>query len=452
MDIVVVGISHHTAPIDVREKLAFPRKNLSDALTVLKKVTSLMEAVIVSTCNRVEIYVASEETVTATSARIRRFLSEYHKIAENDFANVLYTHHSMGAVKHLFRVASSLDSMVVGEAQILGQIKESYEIAKETGFTGVILNTLFQRAFNVAKQVRSSTDIGEGVVSISSVAVDLAKKIFGELNEKSVMVIGAGPMSELTLQSLVKNGTHSVIVSNRHYEKAVALAQVCQGEAVRFDDAFNRMPDIDIVISSTGAPQCIISKENIKEVLRKRKNRPILLIDIAVPRDIDPQVNQLDNVYLYDIDDLQKVANENLMKRQQYSVLAEQIIETEQQDFLKWYSSLAVTPTIKELIDKFDDIRMKELEKTLHQLSGLSEQDKEKISHLTQRITHHLLHYPIKELKRRTAAGDGYFHTEAVRDLFELDSPVDSEHCNQCETKCSRKKDLSDEIKEVVNR
>lgn len=404
-----------------------------------------------STCNRVEIYAASEETITATSARIRRFLSEYHQIAENDFANVLYMHHSMGAVKHLFRVASSLDSMVVGEAQILGQIKESYEIAKETGFTGVILNTLFQRAFNVAKQVRSSTDIGEGVVSISSVAVDLAKKIFGELNERAVMVIGAGPMSELTLQSLVKNGTRSVVVSNRHYEKAQQLAEACQGEAVRFDDAFQRMSDIDIVISSTGAPQCIISKEDIKEVLRKRRNRPILLIDIAVPRDIDPQVNQLDNVYLYDIDDLQKVANENLMKRQQELQKCNQIIETEQQDFLKWYSNLAVTPTIKELIEKFDEIRMKELEKTLHQLPELSEQDKEKIAYLTQRITHQLLHYPIKELKRRTAAGDGYFHTEAVRDLFELDNHDNSETYEKGEPKCPKKTDFTNKPKEVVN-
>ncbi|MCX7918557.1 MAG: glutamyl-tRNA reductase [bacterium] len=426
MNILTLGLNHLTAPIEIREKLAFSESQIPVALTRLREMTQASEAVILTTCNRVEIYIVADATVSEMIHTTKQFLAEFHQIPISHFALNLYIHHGNGAVRHLFRVAASLDSMVLGEAQILGQVKEAYELAKKTGNTGFMLNTVFQRAFNVAKEIRSKTDIGKGAVSISSVAVELARKIFGELSNRSVMIIGAGEMSEHTLRHLVDAGASSVIVSNRNYERAVKLAAAYRGQAERFDTCFNRMVDVDIVISSTGSPRFIIRKEDMLPVMRARKHKPIFLIDIAVPRDIDPQVESLDNVYLYNIDHLQQVANNNRALRQQELAKCEAIIDKEVQEFNQWYHALAVTPVIKKLNAKLDHIRLKELEKTLYQLDELSPEQKEKIGYLTQRIMNQFLNSPLEQLKKRAASGNGIIYSQVVTELFELEKETDN--------------------------
>ncbi|MDI6783055.1 MAG: glutamyl-tRNA reductase [bacterium] len=426
MIILTLGLNHLTAPVEIREKLAFTISQLPNALIQLRDRTKASEAVILATCNRVELYIVSDTAMRETMQLTKQFLAEFHQIPVTYFAANLYIHHGTGAVRHLFRVAASLDSMVLGEAQILGQVKEAYELAKETGFTGLMLNALFQRSFTVAKEIRSTTDIGKGAVSVSSVAVELAQKIFGDLHNRSVMIIGAGEMSEHTLRHLVDAGATSVIVSNRNYDRAVKLAESFQGRAVRFDECFEQMVDVDMVISSTGAPRFIIHKEKMIPVMRLRKHRPIFLIDIAVPRDIDPQVHTLDNVYLYNIDNLQQVVNNNLAERQQELAKCEMIIDKELQQFIQWYNSHTVTPIIKKLNTKLETIRQRELQKTLNQLSDLTPEQKEKIAYLTQRIANQILNSPLEQLKKRAATDSGYSLAQAVNDLFELEKETDS--------------------------
>lgn len=421
MNILVLGLSHHTAPIELREKLCFAIDKIPQALTEFRIKTDIAEAVILSTCNRIEVYAVAQTPLREVLNKIKLFLAEYHHIPVTQIDPFLEAHHGAGAVKHLYRVASSLDSMIIGESQILGQVKEAYGIAKNIGFTSQILNTLFQRSFNVAKEIRSTTEIGKGAVSVSSVAVELAHKLFGDLNKRSVLVIGAGEMSELTIHHLIDAGVSSIIISNRNYTRAVELAQRFRGEAVRLDDCFSKMDQVDIVISSTGSPQFIIHKENMVPVMRHRKYRPIFLIDIAVPRDIDPHVNTIDNVYLYNIDNLQQVVTNNLTQRQQELARCDTIIEKELTQFMQWYNSLAVNPIIKNLNTKLDSIRERELQKTLNQLGDLTPEQKEKIAYLTQRITNQFLNSPLEQLKKYAATGDGFSYAQAINDLFELE-------------------------------
>jgi glutamyl-tRNA reductase len=421
MNILVLGLSHHTAPIEIREKLAFPVKDIPQSLIKFKQLTEINEAVILSTCNRVEIYAVSQTPLREVFNQIKLFLADTHQIPISQFEPFLEAHHGSGAARHLFRVASSLDSMVIGESQILGQVKEAYEIATSAGFTNQILHTLFQRSFGVAKEIRSTTDIGKGAISVGSVAVELAHKLFGDLHNRAVLVIGAGEMSDLTLRHLAEEGVTTITVSNRSYERAVELAQKYQGRAIRLEDCFTLMEQVDIVISSTGATQCIIQKEQLVPVMRNRKYRPIFLIDIAVPRDIDSQVNKIDNVYLYNIDDLQQVVDNNLTLRQQECSRCEALIEKELTQFMQWYNSLAITPIIKNLNAKLEGIRERELQRTLNQLADLSPEQKEKIAYLTQRITNQFLNSPLEQLKKYAATGDGFSHAQAINDLFELE-------------------------------
>jgi glutamyl-tRNA reductase len=427
MNIIVLGLSHHTAPIEIREKLAFPMKEIPQALNKFKQHTGINEAAILSTCNRVEIYAVTQNPLREVLNQIKVFLADTHQIPISQFEPFLETHHGSGAIRHLFRVASSLDSMVIGEYQILGQVKEAYEIAKSAGFTNQILHTLFQRSFGIAKEVRSTTEIGKGAISVGSVAVELAHKLFGDLHNRAVLVIGAGEMSELTLRHLAEAGVTAITVSNRSYDRAVELAERVQGRALKLEDCFTQMEHVDIVISSTGAPQCIILKDNLVQVMRSRKYRPIFLIDIAVPRDIDPQVNKIDNVYLYNIDDLQQVVDNNLTLRQQECTRCEALIEKELTQFMQWYNSLAVTPIIKNLNMKLEGIRERELQKTLNQLADLTPEQKEKIAYLTQRITNQFLNSPLEQLKKYAASGDGFSHAQAINDLFELEEEEDKE-------------------------
>lgn len=337
MNIVLVGLSHKTAPVEVRECLAFQESKLPKAFKALKGEPLFKEAALISTCNRVELYVVSDDATSAIS-RLKEFLVSFHNI-NYPISDKLYAYTQPESVQHLFRVASGLESMVLGETEVLGQVKKAYYSAHSLGATGKVLNILFHKALNIGKKVRAETGIGEGAMSVSSAAVDLAGEIFSDLAARKVMIIGAGKMSELTAKSLIKQGVSSVIVSNRSYERAVELAKTFNGAPLRLDEALSRMVDIDILISSTGAPHFIIKEKDIRDLMHARRNRPIFLIDIAVPRDIEPSVNKIDNVYLYDIDDLERIVKKNLERRYSHIEHVNHLIELKAKDFMEWFSN-----------------------------------------------------------------------------------------------------------------
>jgi glutamyl-tRNA reductase len=325
MALVVIGLSHHSSPVTVRERFAFAEAALPGALQELRAAGLAREAVILSTCNRVEIYAVSDLPEGQAMAGLRQFLLDYHKF-QGPLEGEIYGRGGRQGLEHLFKVACGLDSMVLGETEILGQLKKAYDTALRLRHTGALLNKAFQRAFNVAKQIRTETNIQRGSVSVGSVAVELAERLFSSLGEHPVMVIGAGETSEKTARALLSRGARSILVSNRSHERAVELARELGGRAVRFDDWAEEFSRIDILISSTSAPHCILDRAKLEPVMKARKHRPLLLIDIAVPRDIDPSVNFLDNVYLYNIDDLQAIAGDYLRQRREEIVRCEAII------------------------------------------------------------------------------------------------------------------------------
>jgi len=321
MKIIVLGLSHKTAPVELREKLAIPESKLPEALKFLLERTKAEENIIISTCNRTEVYVVPVQENLEVIEQIKDFLAWYRQIEKSEFENSLYFHEDKECIRHLFRVTAGLDSMVVGEDQVLGQVKTAYLIAQENKTTGKIFNILFQKALNLGKHVRSATGINRGSVSVASVAVELAEKIFGNLLTKKAMVIGAGEMSETTVKHLVEHGVKLIFVTNRTFARAQELARKfgsnqVSSSAVRFDEYPAYLETIDIVISSTAAPYLILKKEDILPIMRHRKHRALFLIDIAVPRDIDPAVNEIDNVYLYNIDDLEEIVKSNLKERE----------------------------------------------------------------------------------------------------------------------------------------
>jgi glutamyl-tRNA reductase len=325
MPLIVIGLSHHSASVTVRERFAFAESAVPGALEKLRATGIASEAVILSTCNRVEIYAASDLPEPSAMAALRQFLLEHHAVAE-PAAGELYAYGEEQTLAHLFRVACGLDSMVLGETEILGQLKKAYEIALELQHTGSRLNKAFQKAFNVAKQVRTETSIQRGTVSVGSVAVELARKIFSSLRDHQVMIIGAGDTGEKTARALLSRGAHSIIVSNRSHDRAVELARELEGRAVRFEDWGAEFARIDILISSTAAPHYILDRARLEPLMKTRHNRPLLIIDIAVPRDIDPEVNFLENVYLYNIDDLQAIADDSLKQRKEEAARCEAMI------------------------------------------------------------------------------------------------------------------------------
>jgi len=419
MHIVVVGLSHKTAPVETREKLSFVENRLEEVLHHLLAYGHVNEGIIISTCNRTEIYIVCDD-VEAGKDDVKQFLVDYCDTEASEFNKYLYYHDSVEAVHHLFRVAGSLDSMVVGEAQILGQVKTAYSHAFEADATNVVFNRLFRQALAVGKKVRTETGIGESAVSISYSAVELAKKVFEDLSGRTVMVIGAGEMSELTALHLVDNGVSSVLVSNRTYERAVELAERFGGKAIKFDAMLNHMVDTDIVISSTGAPHFVINKHDVAKVMHRRRGKPIFFIDIAVPRDIDPSVNKIDNAYLYDIDDLQAVVDSNVAEREREGQRAELLIDKEVEEFVGWLNSLEVVPAIAELKEKAEEIRTAETHKALNKLENLTDKEKNIINALTGVIINKLLHEPIVRVKECTGKKDGYLYVESLRYLFDL--------------------------------
>ena len=421
MNIVVVGLSHKTASVEMREKVAFAPNQMEKPLRELVALPDINEGVIVSTCNRVEIY-ASSHDVAGGMARLKRFLADYHHISLETLEPHLYSFHGEAAIHHLFRVASSLDSMVVGEPQILGQIKTAYGYAAEYKASGIILNRFLHKAFSVAKRVRTETRIASSAVSVSFAAVELAKKIFSDLTDKTVMLIGAGEMCELAAKHFLSSGVRGVMVTNRTYERAVRLAEEFDGNAVRFEDLFDQLHKADIILSSTGATHFIIGARDVEAVIRQRKQKPMFFIDIAVPRDIDPKVNDVANVYLYDMDDLQGVVSSNLQLRAEEAKKAEGIIDQEIGRFFNWLSLLEVTPTIVALRSRFEEVRQAELAKTLAGWKDLPPDGQKRLEALTSAITNKLLHPPTSLLKRTGQGGRTDLYVDALRQLFELET------------------------------
>jgi len=380
----------------------------------------IIENIILSTCNRVEIYARVENTERGIQL-LQDFICDYHSISRGNLDQYFYSYCDNQAVEHLFRVSSSLDSMVLGEAQILGQVKDAYSIARSFSSTGMVLNQLFEKAFNVAKKVREETGIAERGVSISSAAVELAKKIFEDLENHSIMLVGTGEMAELAAKHLISYGVKTVYVASRTYERAAALAQTLNGCALNFEAFKEEMHKADIIITSTAAPTFIIQKEMMEKAIQKRKNKPIFLIDIAVPRDIAPEVNELENVYLYDIDDLQNVVNANMEERQKEADNAMDIIKHEVTKFNNWFSTLDAVPTIVEMRNRTENMRKIEVEKHLKNMDHLSSDHKESIHLLTQSIVNKILHKPTINLKKKTQSQDGHIYLKAIRHLFHLD-------------------------------
>ncbi len=420
MKLILVGLSHKTAPVEVREKLAFPEKHLPEALKSLHGCQGIREGLILSTCNRVEILVQVEDTGCGVEI-VEGFIANYRDIAPELFFPHLYVHLNEKAVHHLFRVACSLDSMVVGEPQILGQLKDAYQAAVEGKTVGQILNGLLHRAFNVAKKVRTETGIGQSAVSVSFAAVELARKIFEDLQDKTVLILGAGEMSELVAQHLISNGVHNVLVSNRTYERGEELAAKFTGQVIRYENLKDELHRVDILISSTGAPHLVIHHEDVQRAVHTRRNRPMFFIDIAVPRDIDPKVNELDDVYLYDIDDLQAVVEANIRERRREAKIAEEIIAKETQQVMGWWRSLDVVPTIIDLRGTMDNIRQEELARALPKLKNLSPEEKKAVDVLTQGLINKILHKPIVTLKKHASNNNVQPYIEVIRKLFDLD-------------------------------
>lgn len=417
MNILIIGLNHKTADVHIRERLAFSGARLEEGLRGLRAIEGIEEAALLSTCNRVEIYAAATGP-RDVEERVKEFLAAFHGIPRSDFEGGLYALYDEDAVRHIFRVASSLDSMVVGEPQILGQLKDVFDLALKNKSTGVLLNRLMKKAISTAKRVRTETKIAEHAVSISFSAVELAKKIFTTLEGKSFMLLGAGDMAELAARHLVSNGVKDVCVANRTFERGCELAQQFCGRAVRFEDIVNELGSIDILICSTGASTYVLSLPQMQKVMRERRHRPVFIIDISVPRNIDPDINRIENVYLYDIDDLQDVVNTNRSERVREAQKGEEIIDEEVQRFMGWMVSLNAVPLVVALREKAQDIRSEEFRKFRDKFRGLDEEQLKAIEYLTVAIMNKLIHPATIALKEDSE--DREVLSAAIRRLYDI--------------------------------
>lgn len=423
-EIVIVGLNHRSAPIEVRESVAFENGYVHEVLGRLSCYPSIQESVILSTCNRVEVVAAVSDVKTACDD-MKLFLDQ--KAAEhgaNNLEDHLYTYQGAEAVRHLFRVAASLDSMVVGEPQILGQLKEFYNAAREVGTVGTILHRLFHRSFFVAKRVRTETGIASRAVSVSSVAVDLAKRIFDSFHDKTVMLIGAGKMGDLMARQLQRSGVKSLMVTNRTFDRAVSLAERMHGSPILFEDFPRYLKLADLVIGCTGSPEILIDAGAVEKVLRERKQQAMFFIDIGDRRNFDSAINDIDNAYLYNIDDLKEVAEENLQERSNESEKAEEIVLQEVERFGRWVSSLERVPTIAALRARFDEIRRRELTRSLSgNLKDLSSEQRQALEDMTAAMINKMLHMPISNLKKDPLEDDEEesLYLAALTKLFGLE-------------------------------
>jgi glutamyl-tRNA reductase len=415
----VFGISHKTAPLEEREALAFPRDTMRDTLLRLRSEASLQEVMILSTCNRVEIYAHAGQDEAAPDA-VAAFVCAFHHRSAADLARHTYCLTEADAIRHAFRVAASLDSMVVGEPQILGQVKEGYRAAEEAGTLGSALNALRNRTLAAAKRARSETGLGAGAVSVSHVAVELARKIFGELRDKNVLLVGAGKMSQLAARRLVDGGARATVVVGRTLERAAELAAALGGRAAPLDTLREELAGADIVISGTGAPGTVIKLPDVEAARGARRGRPLFLIDIAVPRDVEPQVAKLPGVFLYDLDDLHAVADANLRERRKEAIAAEALVEREAREFLDWQKSRDAVPLLVELRRRGDEIRRQEIEKVKSRLGPLTREQEEALESATAAIVNKLLHAPTVALKEAARNGHEPEQVSLIRRLLGL--------------------------------
>ncbi|WP_077214150.1 glutamyl-tRNA reductase [Bacillus dakarensis] len=408
MHILVVGLNYKTAPVEIRERLTFDPDQVGNAMTTLKEKKSILENVILSTCNRTEIFAVVDQLHTGRYY-IKEFLAEWFQIDQKEFSPYLFVYEQDGAIDHLFNVTCGLNSMVLGETQILGQVRSSFLQAQEQNSIGTVFNQLFKQAVTLAKRAHSETDIGANAVSVSYAAVELAKKIFGSLNNKHVLILGAGKMGELAIQNLHANGASKVTVVNRTFEKAQTLAERFSGQAKTMEDLQSALVDADILISSTGAKDFVITKNMMAKVEKKRKGKPLFMVDIAVPRDLDPMLSELESVFLYDIDDLEGIVEANLAERQKAAEKIMLMIEAEIVEFKQWLNMLGVVPVISALRQKALSIQAETMNSLERKLPNLSERDMKVLNKHTKSIINQMLKDPIlqaKELAGRSDADD----------------------------------------------
>ena len=413
MDLICIGLNHKVCPVRVREKLAFSTSELASALSRMREIPDLREWFLLSTCNRVELYARG---VGETEESLIRFLADYHELDPHLFRPYLYQYYNREVVHHLFRVACGLDSLVVGENEIYGQIRNAFRLANELKTLDSILYQLVERSLRVGKRVRSETRINEGAVSVSSIAVELAEKIFGKLSDERILILGTGKISGLTVKHLVKAGVGEITVASRTYERALELAQKFGARPIGFDEWHCALERSDIVISSTASPHPIVRREDVEGIMDQRRRKPLFFIDIAVPRDIDPEVGEIDDVYLYDIDDLKSVAEANLRLRKKEVTKCETIIQQELESFDQWYAFLEAGPMTQRLIAYFDRVIESEVARVRNKFKG---REKE-LETLVQRIKAKLLHAPVEKLKDSTKIGSLGRYLEALYSLFEL--------------------------------
>jgi glutamyl-tRNA reductase len=419
MKLLLTGLNHKTAPVEVRERLAFDDAALPEALDGLKRRSGVLEGMILSTCNRVEVSVTADDGADAESA-VESFLAESRKVDRAWVTPYLYRYDGPDAIRHLFRVASSLDSMVVGEPQILGQLKTAYTVAKEHGTLSGFLDLVLTRAFNVAKRVRTETDIGQSAVSVSYAAVELAREIFGELHGKRVLVVGAGKMAESAVRHLRRAGVSDILMTNRTRERAEVMADECGGRVIDYESFQSAVPGVDIVLASSGAPHYILTAAQMRAVMARRRNQPMFLIDIAVPRNIDPEVNKIESVFLYDIDDLGKVVDANLRGRIEVAKEAEAIIHEEVDRMMARLKTREVAPVIVSLQDQLEAWRKGEIERQRARLGALTPQQEEAIDAITRGLINKIAHGPISELRRQASEPGGVHLLGVIRRLFRL--------------------------------
>ncbi len=424
--LLLVGLNHRSAPLSVRERAAFAEQDLPAALGRLLATPPVREAMILSTCNRVELLVRSNDGISAPAA-VRGFLESDRKLSAEEIRLHLYEYAGSEAVRHLFQVASGLDSMVLGEPQILGQVKRAYQVASDAGTTGPVLDHLLQQCLSAAKRVRTDTAISRNAVSIAFAAVELARTIFGELTGRSVLLLGSGEMDELAARHLSGNGVTSITVSSRTYTHAADLSGRLGGRAVSWDRFPEILEKVDIVVAGTAAPDTVLGKAQVQRAMRARRSRPLFLIDIAVPRDVEPEVNTLDNVYLYDIDDLQGVVDANLEERVRAAEEARRMVDAEVESYERWRHSLEVTPTIVALREALLAVGEREIERFRRRLGPMSSDQEHAVEELTRSVIQKILHSPIRHLKASAADGQGGGIARLVQEMFGLTIRPDGE-------------------------
>ncbi len=418
--IVNIGMNHETAPVELRELVAVGEHTIDEVMGTIKTIKDIKESIVLSTCNRVEVLFTTDNEKGATESVID-FLCRYSQISREKLLPILYIYNDQEAIRHIFRVGASLDSLIIGEPQILGQVKEAYMIAVNHKSSSVILNKLMHRTFSLAKKIRTETEISGSAVSISFAAVELGKKIFGDLEGKKVLLIGAGEMAELAATYLVHNRVDKIKVANRTFRRAVEVADQFHGETISFEEIGDQLLHIDIVITSTASPEPIISSVQVKKAMKGRKNRPLFFIDIAVPRNIEPRVNEIENAFVYTIDDLKGIIEFNLSKRKDEAVKAERMVDEEVIKFSEWLKTLDVVPTIVALKEKCKKIRQIELKKTLSSLGNLTPEQRKSVENLALSITKKVLNDPIVFLKGKENRNSRNLYLDITQKLFNLD-------------------------------